>query len=99
MLDSLDDRGVEFDLVQYLKTPLTAEELLEVMAKLPDDPSELVRKDKHFGELGLDEANFTTAAAVADLLVEHPRLMQRPIAVRGDKAVIGRPPAEIEELL
>tara|TARA_B100000686_G_scaffold55676_2_gene60032 strand:- start:1836 stop:2039 length:204 start_codon:yes stop_codon:yes gene_type:complete len=66
---------------------------------LPDDPGELVRKDKNFKELGLDAEHFQTKSAVVNLLVEHPKLMQRPIIIRGKKAVIGRPSEKVEELL
>ena len=62
-------------------------------------PGDLIRKDKHFKDLGLNAADYTTVDAVVKLLAEHPRLMQRPIAVRGGKAVVGRPSEKIEELL
>ncbi|MEJ2087138.1 MAG: arsenate reductase family protein [Gammaproteobacteria bacterium] len=95
----LESRGADFEVVEYLKRPLTVEEIRDLLALLPDDPAELVRKDSHFKELGLDAQDYTTADAVAALLAEHPRLMQRPIAVRGGKAVIGRPSERVEELL
>ena len=62
-------------------------------------PGALVRKDKHFKDLGLNAADYATVDAVVKLLVEHPRLMQRPIAVRGGRAVVGRPSEKVEELL
>ena len=62
-------------------------------------PGDLIRKDKYFKDLGLNAADYTTVDAVVKLLAEHPRLMQRPIAVRGGKAVVGRPSEKIEELL
>ncbi len=62
-------------------------------------PADLVRKDKHFKDLGLKAADYTTVDAVVKLLAEHPRLMQRPIAVRGGRAVVGRPSEKVEELL
>ncbi len=62
-------------------------------------PGGLVRKDKHFKDLGLNAADYTTIDAVVKLLAEHPRLMQRPIAVRGGRAVVGRPSEKVEELL
>ena len=62
-------------------------------------PGDLIRKDKHFKDLGLNAADYTTADAVVKLLAAHPRLMQRPIAVRGGKAVVGRPSEKVEELL
>jgi arsenate reductase (glutaredoxin) len=83
--------GTDVDVVQYLKTPLTRDELIALMGKLEDPPADLVRKDPFFRDLGLDPEDYTTPAAVADLLAQHPRLMQRPVIVRGDKAIIGRP--------
>jgi arsenate reductase len=59
----------------------------------------LVRKDPFFASLGLAAADYTTPQAVADLLVEHPRLMQRPVLVRGDRAIIGRPKDRVDAFL
>jgi arsenate reductase len=95
----LQDRSVEFDTVRYLDQPLTEAELLELLAILDDPPAKLVRKDPHFKDLGLNAADYTEAAAVAALLAEHPSLMERPVLVKGDRAVIGRPPERIEALL
>jgi arsenate reductase len=58
-----------------------------------------VRKDKHFAELGLDPADYTTREAVIEVLLEHPRLMQRPIVVRGSRAVLARPSEKVLALL
>jgi arsenate reductase len=90
-LETVAAAGVEADVVQYLKTPLDRTELLELIDELEDPPADLVRKDPFFKELGLDPADYTTPEAVADLLVEHPRLMQRPVLVRNGRAIIGRP--------
>ena len=91
------DVGV--DVVQYLKKPLSREELIDLMGKLEDPPADLVRKDPYFKDLGLDPADYTTPDAVADLLVEHPRLMQRPVIVKGGKAIIGRPKDRVPDFL
>lgn len=90
-LDETSKATTDTDVVQYLKEPLDRGALLDLIAKLEDPPADLVRKDPHFKELGLDADDYTTPEAVADLLVEHPRLMQRPVLVRGDRAIIGRP--------
>jgi arsenate reductase (glutaredoxin) len=90
-MDEAASAGTDVEVVQYLKTPLDEQALLELMAKLEDPPADLVRKDGFFKGQGLDAADYTTPEAVAALLVEHPRLMQRPVLVRGDKAIIGRP--------
>ena len=66
---------------------------------LPSEPAELVRVDGHFKELGLNIGDYQSADAVIDLLMEHPKLMQRPVVVRGDQAVIARPSELVEELL
>lgn len=83
--------GVEPSVVQYLKHPLTRDELLGLLGKLEDPAADLVRKDGYFKQLGLDADDYVSPQAVADLLVAHPRLMQRPVLVRGDRAIIGRP--------
>ncbi|MCY3633238.1 MAG: hypothetical protein OXH29_11255 [bacterium] len=66
---------------------------------LPNEPAELVREDGHFKDLGLNINDYQSTDAVVDLLMEHPKLMQRPIVVRGDQAVIARPSELVEELL
>ena len=90
-MDEVTAAGADVEVVQYLKTPLDRAGLLDLMAKLEDPPADLVRKDGFFKELDLDPADYTTPEAVAALLAEHPRLMQRPVLVRGDRAIIGRP--------
>lgn len=82
---------IETEVVQYLKTPLSRDELLSLIAKLEDPAADLVRKDKFFRDQGLDPSDYSTAEAVADVLVQHPRLMERPVLVKGDRAIIGRP--------
>ena len=90
-VEAVDGAGVQAQVVHYLKTPLDREQLLDLIGKLEDPPADLVRKDSFFAELGLSAEDYTTPEQVADLLVEHPRLMQRPVLVRGDRAIIGRP--------
>jgi arsenate reductase (glutaredoxin) len=98
-MDAVEAAGADAEVVQYLKTPLDRAALLDLLAKLEDPPADLVRKDGHFAELGLDAADYTTPESVADLLIEHPRLMQRPVLVRGDRAIIGRPKDRVPAFL
>ena len=98
-LDEASSAGVETDVVQYLKKPLDRAELLELMDKLEDPPADLVRKDGFFKAQGLAADDYVTPEAVADLLVEHPRLMQRPVLVRVDRAIIGRPKDRVAAFL
>ncbi|MFI5428048.1 arsenate reductase family protein [Aeromicrobium sp. UC242_57] len=73
--------------------------MLALIAKLEDPAADLVRKDGFFKGLDLDAADYTSPEAVADLLVEHPRLMQRPVLVRGERAIIGRPKDRVAPFL
>jgi arsenate reductase len=98
-LDEASGAGIETEVVHYLKKPLGRAELLDLMGKLEDPPADLVRKDGFFKAQGLEADDYVTPEAVADLLVEHPRLMQRPVLVRGDRAIIGRPKDRVATFL
>ncbi|MCU1497371.1 MAG: arsenate reductase [Acidimicrobiales bacterium] len=98
-LDEAATAGVDADVVQYLKTPLDRAGLLGLLAKLEDPPADLVRKDGFFADQGLVADDYTTAEEVADLLVDHPRLMQRPVLIKGDRAIIGRPKDRVAAFL
>ena len=65
---------------------------------LESPPADLVRKDKRFEELKLKATDYTSKAQVIALLIKHPELMQRPIVVRGKRAVIARPPDKLDAL-
>ena len=93
------DRNVEFDVIEYLKQPLSRETLMQFLDLLPNEPADLVRKDKNFKQLGLNADDYVTREAVVDLLLQHPVLMQRPVIIRGDRAVIARPSDTVNELL
>ena len=99
MLEILRDRGVEFDVVEYLKSPLSRADLERMIDLVPDPPADLVRKDKRFGELGLSADDYTDRESVVALLLEHPELMQRPVVFRGDRALLCRPSEKVLELL
>jgi arsenate reductase len=98
-LDILREQAVEVDVVEYLKAPPDRPALERIVDAISDPPEALVRKDKRFKELGLDPASYTTRAAVVDLLLEHPELMERPVVFRGERAVIARPSERVRELL
>jgi arsenate reductase len=97
-LQRLRDRKVEFDLVEYLKDPPNKATLESILAILDGPPAEMVRKDKRFQELKLKTEDYTTKAQVVSILLKHPELMQRPIVVRGKRAVIARPPEKLDSL-
>lgn len=91
--------GQDVEVVEYLKNPLTRAELVDLLGKLEDEPSDLVRRDPLFRELGFSEDDVRTADQVADVLAEHPKLMQRPVLIRGDRAIIGRPKDRVPAFL
>ncbi len=97
--DAAASNGVDVEVVQYLKAPPDRAALEAVIDRLEDPVADLVRKDGHFRDLGLDADDYVTSEAVIELLLEHPRLMQRPVLVRGARAIIGRPKDRVEPFL
>ena len=97
-LQILKDAGLEPVIVKYLETPPTVEELKNIIDKLKIHPYELIRKnEKEFKELNLKEMKEDRNALI-QAMAENPRLIQRPIVVKGDKAILGRPPENINEI-
>ena len=92
--------GIEPEIVQYLKTPPDKATLEKIIGMLEDPVEDLVRKDAKFEKLGLDPAAFVgKPKAVVDILLKHKELMQRPVIVKGNKAIIGRPKDKAEKFL
>lgn len=95
-----EEMGVEFDTVLYMKEPPDRATLERIVAGLEDPVEDLVRKDARFKKLELDPDDYVgNPDAVVDLLVEQKALLQRPVIVRGDKAIIGRPKDRIAGFL
>ena len=92
-------RDVEFDIIEYLKDHSTRERLEKIIDMLDGPVADLVRKDKRFKELGLNPNDYGDKKAVVALLLKYPELMQRPIIIRGKRAIIARPPEKLETLL
>jgi arsenate reductase len=95
----IQQAGVEPEVVLYLETPPTAGELDEILGKLDMEPADLMRRSEEvYGELGLAGQELSRQEAI-DVLVNHPKLIQRPIVIAGERAVLGRPPENVKELL
>lgn len=98
-LELLEARGLQPQVVRYLETPPSAAELRSLLGKLGISARDLLRtgeddyKALNLGDSSLDEAQ------LIDAMVAHPKLIERPILIAGDKAVIGRPPEKVLELL
>ena len=82
-----------------MKEPPDAAVLTKIAAGLEDPVADLVRKDSRFKKLELDEADYQDVESVVELLSRQKALIQRPIVVKGDRAIIGRPKARINEFL
>lgn len=98
-VEILAEKGVDAEVVLYLEAPPSRQDLERFLDLLDDPPADLVRKDKRFAELGLDEADYRTREQVVEVLLRHPELMQRPIIVKGERAVLARPSEKVLALL
>ncbi|VXB71170.1 putative arsenate reductase [Luteimonas sp. 9C] len=98
-LELLQTRGIEADVVRYLDTPLDADMLRTLLRRLDLAPRALLRTgEAAYRTLGLDDAALEDAAII-DAMVRHPELIERPILVHGERAVIGRPTERLLALL
>jgi arsenate reductase (glutaredoxin) len=95
----LQERGIDFDRVDYHVEPLSESQIRELVAKTGRPARELFRtREPVYDELGLAEREADDDEAIR-LMAEHPQLMQRPVVVRGDRAVLARPVERVLELL
>lgn len=94
-----EELGVDADIVVYQKTPPDRPTLERIVAILEDPVTDLVRRDAQWTKLGLADDDAATPAQVVDLILKHKMLMQRPVVVKGDKAIIGRPKDRVRDLL
>ncbi|MBI1181454.1 MAG: arsenate reductase (glutaredoxin) [Alphaproteobacteria bacterium] len=93
------EKGIEPEIVEYLKTPPTAEELGAILDKLGREPRELMRKQEApYRELGLDEPSLTRDELIA-AMVANPILIERPVVVTEGGARVGRPPEAVLEIV
>lgn len=95
----LQEQGVQPEVVEYLKTPpdrATLEHLLDMLGMEPRDL--MRRKEAEYEALGLDNPDLDRDSLI-QAMIDHPKLIERPIVVRGGKAAIGRPPEQVLDLL
>ncbi len=98
-LKLLEERGIQPRIVKYLETPPDHATLKSLLERLGMKPRELMRrKEKEYKALGLDDPSLGDEALI-DAMVKHPRLIERPIVVVGDRVALGRPPEKVLEIL
>jgi arsenate reductase len=98
-LGLLQDKGIEPEVIKYLDTPPDHATLSRILDQLGMEPRNLMRKkEKEYKENGLDNPDLTREQLI-DAMVAHPKLIERPIVVKGDKAALGRPPEQVLDIL
>lgn len=97
-LQYLQEKGIEPEIVEYLKKPLSVEDIKDMLVRLNKKPKEIIRTQEAIYKSNFKGKNFTDDEWVK-ILVEHPKLISRPIVVKGPKAVIGDPATEIDVLI
>jgi len=94
----LHERGIKPEIVEYLQTPPSAEELDRILGMLGRTPQELMRSGEDEYKAHIAGKDLSRAEAIA-LMLAHPKVMERPIVVNGGKAAIGRPPEAVLDIL
>ena len=97
-LQLLRDNGYEPNVIEYLKTPPDVNELINICKKLSKRPKDIIRKgEKEYKLLKIDKNVRDNDLIKA--MVKHPKLIERPIVISGEKAIVGRPPENVLKLL
>jgi len=98
-LELLEQRGLNPTVIRYLETPPSATELKQILTRLGISPRQLLRNgEEEYKTLNLADPALTDAEII-EAMVTHPKLIERPILVAGDVAVVGRPPEKVLEIL
>ena len=97
-LELLKEKGLEPEIHEYLKTPIDKAQLKEILALLNIGANALIRSSEEiYKELGLSKED--NEEALIDAMIEHPKLIQRPIYVNNGKAAVGRPPENVLNII
>ena len=98
-LSIIQERGLDLNVVEYLKNPPSKTEIKIILKKLGIRPIDLMRKGETlFKEKNLNDPSVSDEYLI-DCMAENPILIERPIVIRGEKAIIGRPPERVLEIL
>ena len=97
-LDILNKHGQDVTVREYLKEPLSQKELTDLLKKLGMEPEELLRKTEPLFKEKYNDKNYSSKQWIK-IMCENPILIERPIVVSGNKAIIGRPPTKVIDIL
>lgn len=99
VMGTMKEKGVDFEPIDYYKTPLTKAKLKELLRAMRMSAKDILRKNEEiYKKLGLARKQLSDDELI-ELMVRYPDLMQRPIVVKGKKVILARPPEKIQELL
>lgn len=98
-LQLIEEKNINPEIVEYLKTPPSRSELKNILTMLNMNPRDLLRKkEAEYKEQGLDNTSLTDEQII-EIMIAHPKLIERPIVVTGNKAALGRPPENVLEII
>jgi arsenate reductase len=97
-LKILEDSGKNFKIIKYLDDPLSFEKLQQTIGLLKIKPIDLIRKKESIWKENFKDKALSDKELI-EIMIEHPRLMERPIVIKGNKAVVGRPPSKILDII
>ena len=97
-LSVLEESGKEFEVIKYLENRITEVQLIEIIGKLGIEPIELVRKNEAIWKSNYKGKDLSDMQII-HAMVENPKLIERPIVINKDKAVIGRPAEHIKNII
>ena len=94
----LEESGQNFEVIKYLDKPLSTKELEQIISKLNIDPLDLVRKHESIWKSHFKDKEMSSDAIIK-AMIDYPKLMERPIVVKDNKAIVGRPPKLILSII
>lgn len=97
-LKILDEKGINYEVIEYLKNTPSAKELKDIIKKLGIKPEALIRKGESIYKTEFKDKKFSDDEWI-NIMVKNPILIERPIIISGNKAIIGRPPEKVLELI
>ena len=97
-LKLIKEKSKEIEIIEYLKNPMTFEDLEFILSKLSISPIDLVRKKERIWKENFNEKKLK-GNEIIQIMVENPRIIERPIVINGMKAIIGRPPENVLKIM
>jgi arsenate reductase len=97
-LKLLENSGASFEVIKYLETPPSEQELKQILTCLNLSPENLIRKNEPIWKENYKHKIFSDEELI-QIMLKHPKLIERPIVIKGDRAIIGRPPENVNTIL